>query len=630
MLSQEEFIGLKFEKCRIERLIGRGGYGLTFLAFDEELLEDRVIKICQTPLNAGADTESRLKPFIDEGLILSRLKHPQIVTLRAQGELYRHRYMLLDYIHGHSFKAILDAVSNRSRELGCPWGDLLDPPTASALILSSLYPLAYAHSANIHLHDREIFGVAHRDVAPGNLILGAKGNEKNKVILIDFGTAKTSLQESVTVNQNLVGTVPYMSKARLQKATASDRNSKHQEFWQSFRETRHDVHSMGVLYYQMLTGDLLFSGDTTPQVIVQILDPENYFQCYETIKTLHEPVGSIIRKSIIYYDFEKSLDNQDYQFPDALAMLQAMEKMYSQAFGEIDYRTRLERLNAKLADLQTLIPTTGPRRMAAHLTQELPPATPSTHPVQDFQGKLVDSTQSRFSGIGALGLLLISVVGGAYWLLHSQRPAKPVMALDRLESLANDSALPPSRLSEKPVARPGGHSNRQAPVVAHTEKPQAKPEKGDEPRPLDEATLVPDIRESTLPRERFIEAQTLVRTGKADALGRVESLLGEYPDSPDLLFLSCKIMEKVEPPPPKLRTALVQLQQAAPSHLHPQVFQENILFMLWQVDSRRFEITGQASDKIDMIKSGHKYLAKYRENPRFQEKSRLIEQKLHN
>ena len=193
LIAQDQLIGVRFEKCIVEKLIGRGGYGLSYLAFDGELQEHRVIKVSQ---DSGLDESTRrrhLKTFLEEGLILSRLKHPQIVTLRGQGDKHGHRYMILDYIQGYSLRAILDAVGQRQVALGCAWQDLMDPITASALILSALYPLEYAHRANVHLPDREIFGVAHRDISPGNLILGVKGNEKGRLVLIDFGTAKTAL-----------------------------------------------------------------------------------------------------------------------------------------------------------------------------------------------------------------------------------------------------------------------------------------------------------------------------------------------------------------------------------------------------------------------------------------------------
>src|SRR4051812_22277488 len=295
MIAQDQLIGSRFEKCVVERLIGRGGYGLTFLAFDEELQEHRVIKVSQ---DSGLDEASRrrhLKTFLEEGLILSRLKHPQIVTLRGQGDKHGHRYMILDYIQGFSLRTVLDVVGQRQAELGCAWQDLLDPVTATALILSALYPLEYAHRANVHLPDREIFGVAHRDISPGNLILGVKGNEKGRLVLIDFGTAKTALTENVTVDQNLVGTIPYMGKARLQKANSPEQKEQYQDFWKDFRETQHDIHAIGVLYYQLLTGRLPFYGETSPQIIVKILDPEAYSQCHLEIASAHSFASGVLR-----------------------------------------------------------------------------------------------------------------------------------------------------------------------------------------------------------------------------------------------------------------------------------------------------------------------------------------------
>ena len=141
LIAQDQLIGVRFEKCVVEKLIGRGGYGLSYLAFDGELQEHRVIKVSQ---DSGLDESTRrrhLKTFLEEGLILSRLKHPQIVTLRGQGDKHGHRYMILDYIQGFSLRSILDVIGQRQVALGCAWQDLMDPITASALILSALYPL---------------------------------------------------------------------------------------------------------------------------------------------------------------------------------------------------------------------------------------------------------------------------------------------------------------------------------------------------------------------------------------------------------------------------------------------------------------------------------------------------------
>ncbi len=335
MIAQEQLIGVRFEKCLVERLIGRGGYGLTFLAFDEELKENRVIKVSQ---DAALDENTRqrhLKSFLEEGLILSRLKHPQIVTLRGQGEMHGHRYMILDYIQGFSIRNIIDIISIRQSQLGCEWSDLMDPVTATALVLSALYPLEYAHRANVHLPDREIFGVAHRDISPGNLILGVKGNEKGRLILIDFGTAKTDLAENITVDQNLVGTIPYMDKARLQKANSPEQAALYKDFWKDFRETQHDIHALGVLYFQLLTGKLPFAGESAPQIIVKILDPEAYTQCHLEIASAHPYASTVLNQCIIYHDLSKPLHEHPFQYPNASAMLPDMVSVFDAlAYGK--------------------------------------------------------------------------------------------------------------------------------------------------------------------------------------------------------------------------------------------------------------------------------------------------------
>ncbi|HKP97492.1 MAG TPA: serine/threonine-protein kinase, partial [Fibrobacteria bacterium] len=414
MIAQDQLIGTRFEKCVVERLIGRGGYGLTFLAFDEELQEHRVIKVSQ---DSGLDEASRrrhLKTFLEEGLILSRLKHPQIVTLRGQGDKHGHRYMILDYIQGFSLRNVLDVIGQRQVELGCAWQDLLDPVTATALILSALYPLEYAHRANVHLPDREIFGVAHRDISPGNLILGVKGNEKGRLVLIDFGTAKTALTENVTVDQNLVGTIPYMGKARLQKANSPEQKAQYQDFWKDFRETQHDIHAIGVLYYQLLTGRLPFYGETSPQIIVKILDPEVYSQCHLEIASAHSFASGVLRKCIVYHDFSMPLGEQPYQYPDAASMRPDMEEVFHSLSAGRTVNDILIGLGKKLAHPELLVPADG-RQSTDHSSSGVMPTLPQ--PVDYASGPSYPAKRRSPLVYGAALAGGLALAVGAAWRL---------------------------------------------------------------------------------------------------------------------------------------------------------------------------------------------------------------------
>lgn len=656
MIAQDQLVGARFEKCVVERLIGRGGYGLTFLAFDEELQEHRVIKVSQ---DQGLDEIMRrrhLKSFLEEGLILSRLKHPQIVTLRGQGDKHGHRYMILDYIQGFSLRNVLDIVTQRQQELGCAWRDLMDPVTATALVLSALYPLEYAHRANVHLPDREIFGVAHRDISPGNLILGVKGNEKGRLILIDFGTAKTELSENITVDQNLVGTVPYMGKARLQKANSPEQMALYQDFWKDFRETQHDIHALGVLYYQLLTGRLPFAGETSPQIIVKILDPECYSQCHLEIASAHPYASGVLRKCLVYHDFSQALSEQPYQYPDAAGMLPDMVEVFDTLSSGNSVNEILVNFGKKLARPEHWVPAQG--REAA----DSPPST-------DMQGALTLPSPTRYFALqaptnrarraglyaalaGSLALLIAAVL----WF-RSHSPGLPgVLAgrgtgagmaalgagsaptvLEKLDDPANPApanahAQNPAKASkpQKPAAAANEHAASHTPSApstsAHT--PKDKPI-------LPTSLVTQEAQEAAgavlappLDKEVFVQLQTLVREEDPTAFEKISSRLMKNPESPDLRLLKCQLTLIRNPASAEARRELVALSGARPEFSHVGLFHESVLYLLFQADAAIYEAQKTPLNRVNMQKSGNAYLSEYQPNPAYEVKVKSIQDRL--
>ncbi len=670
LIAQDQLIGTRFEKCVVERLIGRGGYGLTFLAFDGELQEHRVIKVSQ---DSGLDEGSRrrhLKTFLEEGLILSRLKHPQIVTLRGQGDKHGHRYMILDYIQGFSLRAVLDLVGQRQVELGCAWQDLLDPVTASALILSALYPMEYAHRANVHLPDREIFGVAHRDISPGNLILGVKGNEKGRLVLIDFGTAKTALTENVTMDQNLVGTIPYMGKARLQKANSPEQKAQYQDFWRDFRETQHDIHAIGVLYYQLLTGRLPFYGETSPQIIVKILDPEVYSQCHLDIASAHPYASGILRKCMVYHDFSLPLSEQPYQYPEAASMRPEMEEVFHSLSGGRSVNDVLIALGKKLAHPELMIPVDAGQKAKAvasssgTLPQQAMPRTSDMLRAMPFPIK----KRAPVVYAGAAAGLLLMAMGAAWWLSprHSSlAPGKPSPLSSVVPRTAQAHPAPVTH--QLPSAHEPAHDPARETLEAlETAKPPTKPGKPVQAgakagsKPADHAKSGESLRASEpmagadgrhleaaaeleaatqtaeeaftaggeSAKEDFVQAQSLVRSEDPAAFEKLTALLSKRPNSPDLRLLKCQLVLMRNPGAPEARADLVALQSSRPEFMHPNLFHEQQMYLLWQSDAATFEAQKTPASRINLLKSANAYLAEFEANRAYQAKVQGIKGRL--
>jgi serine/threonine protein kinase len=675
LIPQDQLIGVRFEKCVVEKLIGRGGYGLSYLAFDGELQEHRVIKVSQ---DSGLDESTRrrhLKTFLEEGLILSRLKHPQIVTLRGQGDKHGHRYMILDYIQGYSLRAILDTIGQRQVALGCAWQDLMDPITASALILSALYPLEYAHRANVHLPDREIFGVAHRDISPGNLILGVKGNEKGRLVLIDFGTAKTALNENVTVDQNLVGTIPYMGKARLQKANSPEERALHQEFWKDFRETQHDIHAIGVLYYQLLTGRLPFYGETTPQIIVKILDREVYTQCHLDIASAHPFASGVLRKCLVWNDFNLPLSEQEYQYPDAAAMRPEMEEVFHSLSGGRSVNDVLIALGKRMAHPEALAPAEeGGKPKSATASTASMSKTAAPQRTSEMLRSLPYPVKKRspwpYVGFGA-GLLAIAL--GTAWRLAPRHSLLFAKAKTEANSATQSSApsasssapspsaavasVPPSQralpdpresLENLGAAKGSSRSDKIARRLPPAGKPSRTNVAGKPGRAIGDASasiptpagaaLAASTPEASRPlaseptgesaQEEFVQVQTLVREEDPSAFEHISALLAKRPGSPDLRLLKSQVILLRNPSSAEARGELAALQSARPEFMHPGLFHEQTLYLLWLADAAAFEAQKTPENRVKLIKSANAYLSEYGSLPAYQAKVNGIKDRL--
>jgi serine/threonine protein kinase len=615
---QDPFVGKKIEKCLIRRQIARGGYGLTYLAFDEELREDHVIKISLTKMSQTL--EGNLNSFIEEGLILSRLKHPQIVTLRAQGEAFQHRYMILDYVHGFSLKSVIDFVTKRQEELDCAWEDLVDPVAATAFILSTLYPLAYAHQANVHLPDREVFGVAHRDIAPGNLILGNRGNEKGRIILIDFGTAKTEISEMFTTNQNLVGTVPYMSKARLQKATSGTQVATQKDFWTHFKETQHDIHALGVLYYQLLTGKLPFTGEASPQIIVNILDSQLYQQCLFDLKHFPPAIAELISKCIVYHDFNKPYNQQRYQFPNASVMLQDAELLFQSLCPQQSPEEILSDFCIKLNHPERWQPKRQGLIYAASNAQESSAVKEPPTRYKTLYLPLSKKSISIYSGV--IGFSLVCFIAAIYFYqLQKQQDkvlARSLTHQPNLENLNSNIGMVDSRdstINSTYLPKTKAYiKSKKTMLIEDIDPPKMD-------LPLSKSIYKID-------KNQFNYLEDLVRNGSEDANEKLKDALNANPNSPDLLFLKCILLFSKTPTSPEARDILSKINSEKPKFTHPLIFHENALYLLWQLDANLFDGLNTPESRKQLEETSHLYLNAFHENPIFAQKVKTIENKL--
>ena len=233
-------IGRTLGHYRITAAIGAGGMGEVYRATDTTLGRDVAIKML--PASVAQDPE-RLARFEREARSLAALNHPNIVTIYAVEEDGGSRFLAMELVEGETLDTIL-----------APGG--LPLPRFFEIAV----PLADALSA---AHER---GIVHRDLKPGNVMVTREGRVK----VLDFGLAKleaagsnpdltntpTESRADLTSEGQVFGTVAYMSPEQTRGGKV---------------DARSDVFSLGVVFYQMLTGERPFHGASAADMISSIL-----------------------------------------------------------------------------------------------------------------------------------------------------------------------------------------------------------------------------------------------------------------------------------------------------------------------------------------------------------------------
>jgi serine/threonine protein kinase len=188
------------------------------------------VKMIHPHLSADRDFIDML---IDEAKLTARLTHPNIAQTIDFLEDKNRYFLVMEYIDGQNLRRIL----KRAEELGRP----LTFPDAALIALGAASGLGFAHS-RMDEDDRHL-GIIHRDVSPQNILVSYEGDVK----LVDFGVAKAAGRLSVTQTGVLKGKFAYMSPEQADGQALDHRS---------------DIFSLGVVMYELFTGNRLFQGDS--------------------------------------------------------------------------------------------------------------------------------------------------------------------------------------------------------------------------------------------------------------------------------------------------------------------------------------------------------------------------------
>jgi serine/threonine-protein kinase len=226
-------IGETFSHYKIVSKLGEGGMGEVYLAEDTELERNVALKVLPPSM---ADDPERLERFKREARAVAALNHPNIVTIYNVEEEGGRRFLIMEHIDGDSLDRIV------------PPGGL---PLAKVFDIA--VPIADALAA---AHER---GIVHRDLKPANVMVTGDGRVK----VLDLGLAKLAIEAimpsedqatqaaeptaALTGEGTVMGTAPYMSPEQLQAHEVDHRT---------------DIFSLGIVMYEMVTGQRPFQGDS--------------------------------------------------------------------------------------------------------------------------------------------------------------------------------------------------------------------------------------------------------------------------------------------------------------------------------------------------------------------------------
>jgi serine/threonine protein kinase len=224
--------GQTLGKYRLLEPLGRGGMAQVYRAYHAQLDRYVAVKVLRSDLVEEAEFLGR---FQREARSVAALRHPNIVQVfdaDAQDNIY---YIVMELLEGDTLKARQNAYRARGERM--PLGEVV------RVMDDVLAALGYAHEE----------GIIHRDIKPANILLDRRG----QAVLSDFGIAQIVGGTQYTISGALMGTLNYMAP---------------EQGFENRCDARSDIYSLGIVYYEMLTGKPPFEADTPLAILMKHLN----------------------------------------------------------------------------------------------------------------------------------------------------------------------------------------------------------------------------------------------------------------------------------------------------------------------------------------------------------------------
>jgi hypothetical protein len=402
--TADPLIGATIGNYQVTSKIGVGGMGAVYLA-EHPLIGKRVaLKVLHAEFSSKEDV---VKRFFQEAKAVNDIQHPNIVDIVDYGVLEnvqgaRTVYFIMEFLDGPS---LADVIRNEAP---------LAPERALAIALQIADALGACHAS----------GVVHRDLKPDNIMLIQRGREPDFVKVLDFGIAKLTGEQKVSVRTRtglLMGTPAYMSPEQCEGSAAVDH--------------RTDVYAVGILLYEMLCGQVPFTGETYGQILLQHLT--------------QVPTPLSVTRGLIPPHVEAVVFKALEKHPDA--RYQTMDELMKALADPVGYVERHGGLSGFV----------GRDAMGRPLSTSVSVFTPSGQVLQVPSSMLSASMVTlprprrgvRIAVVALLGVLLGLGGAGVWWLQQEQRAA----AADSLHE-APAGAVAPVVIATDPQALPSAQA----------------------------------------------------------------------------------------------------------------------------------------------------------------------------
>jgi serine/threonine-protein kinase len=474
--------------------LGRGAMGVVFRATDPVIGRPVAVKTIRlSEQGTGLNRNELLSRFQTEARAAGLLTHPNIVVVYDAGEENGLYYITMELVEGKSLQSLLDG------------GHAFPVPRILRILEQTCSALAFAHERN----------VVHRDIKPANLMLTADDTVK----VTDFGTAKILQFGTVQQTTHVMGTPSYMSPEQVKGRPVDGRS---------------DIFSLGVVLYEMLTGEKPFPGQSITTVIYKIVN-EDPVPPRQLNPSIHPGLNEIVLKALA--------KEPEVRYQSCREMLEDLKSYRN--LGTAD----------RGPDATLISPRTGPRAhpfatptnplrpyadepataAAAHSLQRRvssPMQTPTvrrTGPVQPYQEP--PKEPGTFATVLAAIFLLCVIIWGGMKLRPEWEAARQLNRAAQAQSQPTGIAAPaaavapapqqplPSKESDSPAEKPSAMSSS-APAAPAASKPA----------PAETATIDQPAKAAEVPAAPVTvtkKSESTLSAATAEYKGRIEEALDE-------------------------------------------------------------------------------------------------------